>query len=142
MSGTPPTDAATARRMKSVRRVGTAVEQSIAILLEQAGVRFSRDVALPETGSRSRPDFVIRDSKLAVFIDGCFWHGCPDHASLPKRNRDWWGAKLAANVARDRAATEALRSAGWTVIRAWACQQPEAVVREVLRAHEQVVRDS
>ena len=69
------------------------------------------------------PDFVFRAAKLAVFVESCFWHGCPrpKHAPLPKNRAEWWAAKLSRNKARDRAVTHALRKAGWRVLRVWEC---------------------
>ena len=68
-----------------------------------------------------KPDFVFRAAKLAVFVDGCFWHGCPRHATMPANNRAFWKAKLARNAQRDRAVSCALRASGWTVLRIWEC---------------------
>ena len=71
------------------------------------------------TGFRVRPDFIFSKLKLAVFVDGCFWHGCPQHAIKPKNNRAFWQRKLSANKARDRLVNQTLRRAGWRVIRIW-----------------------
>jgi DNA mismatch endonuclease (patch repair protein) len=68
-----------------------------------------------------KPDFVFRAAKLAVFVDGCFWHGCPRHATMPANNRAFWQVKLARNAARDREVTRALHKAGWRVLRVWEC---------------------
>lgn len=68
-----------------------------------------------------RPDFVFRAERVAVFVDGCFWHGCPRHATRPVQNRPFWDAKLVRNKARDRAVTRGLTKAGWTVLRIWEC---------------------
>jgi len=68
---------------------------------------------------RRRADLVFGPSQVAVFVDGCFWHSCPEHATVPKSNREWRRQKLAANVARDRDTDARLASAGWTVIRVW-----------------------
>ena len=65
------------------------------------------------------PDFVFRERKIAIFVDGCFWHGCPVHRTIPATNRDFWAAKLDRNVKRDRLVNRTLRKAGWTVIRIW-----------------------
>jgi DNA mismatch endonuclease (patch repair protein) len=62
---------------------------------------------------------VFSTTRVAVFIDGCFWHACPEHGNLPKANRDWWRQKLDLNVARDRRNDQALDEAGWCVIRVW-----------------------
>lgn len=66
-----------------------------------------------------RPDIVFTRSRIAVFVDGCFWHGCSDHGTLPERNQEYWTPKLAANAARDRRNDEALEREGWVVIRVW-----------------------
>lgn len=66
-----------------------------------------------------RPDFVFRKHRLALFVDGCFWHGCPKHGRQPSSNSGYWTPKLARNKARDHAVSAALRKAGWNVIRAW-----------------------
>ena len=68
---------------------------------------------------RVRADIVFTRRKVAVFVDGCYWHGCPEHGSLPKSNRDYWFAKITANKARDQRAGEALERAGWHVVRIW-----------------------
>jgi len=76
------------------------------------------NMLLPQIG-RIRPDLVFLRSRVAVFVDGCFWHRCPEHGTSPQTNGDWWRKKLDTNVNRDRAADSALVEAGWTVIRIW-----------------------
>jgi DNA mismatch endonuclease (patch repair protein) len=71
---------------------------------------------------RVKPDFVFRQVRLAVFVDGCFWHGCPKHATKPANNRAFWKKKLAGNKTRDRVVNRILRRAGWRVIRIWECE--------------------
>jgi DNA mismatch endonuclease, patch repair protein len=66
-----------------------------------------------------RPDFVFREVRLALFVDGCFWHGCPKHGTKPRSNAAFWRKKFAANQARDRLVTRALRRSGWRVLRVW-----------------------
>jgi DNA mismatch endonuclease (patch repair protein) len=66
-----------------------------------------------------KPDFVFSAVRVAVFVDGCFWHGCPEHSAMPRNNRVFWAKKLAANKARDRLVTRTLRRAGWRVVRIW-----------------------
>jgi DNA mismatch endonuclease (patch repair protein) len=70
-----------------------------------------------------KPDFVFRRERVALFVDGCFWHGCPKpkHAPLPKTRTEWWAAKFARNKARDREVTRTLRKKGWRVLRVWEC---------------------
>jgi DNA mismatch endonuclease (patch repair protein) len=86
------------------------------------------------TNFRVRPDFVFRQARLALFVDGCFWHGCPRHATKPANNRAFWKKKLAGNKTRDRLVNRALRRAGWRVIRIWECdlaKHPETCVRRI-----------
>ena len=90
-----------------------------------------------------KPDFVFRRERVAVFVDGCFWHGCPKpkHAPLPKNRAEWWAAKLARNRARDLLVTRTLRKAGWRVVRVWECDLAKQknwprVARRVTRALE------
>lgn len=68
---------------------------------------------------RVRPDFVFRREKIAIFVDGCFWHGCPEHYRRPKGNRRFWDAKITRNIERDAVVTKALRKAGWRVLHLW-----------------------
>lgn len=83
------------------------------------------------------PDFVFTRTKVAVFVDGCFWHACPNHGRLPKSRREFWKKKLAANTARDRYVTQQLRSQGWSVVRLW-----EHTLRQNLRRCVGRVRES
>jgi DNA mismatch endonuclease (patch repair protein) len=77
---------------------------------------------------------VWRGRKVVVFVDGCFWHGCPRHATQPKANADWWRDKLAANVARDRRTDAELAARGWRVLRYWEHEPPTEVATDLLRA--------
>jgi len=67
----------------------------------------------------SKPDFVFSKQKVALFVDGCFWHGCPKHANMPRNNRDFWAKKLQGNKDRDKLVNRELRKLGWTVVRVW-----------------------
>jgi len=83
-----------------------------------------------------RPDFVFRQARLAVFVDGCYWHSCPKHATKPKNNRAFWHRKLSANKTRDRLVNRALRRAGWRVLRIWECalkKNPLNCLRQIQR---------
>jgi len=85
---------------------------------------------------RVKVDFVFRKSRTAIFVDGCFWHGCPKHATKPKNNRAFWQRKLAGNAARDQLVTQTLKRAGWGVIRIWECdlaKRPQVCVRRIQR---------
>src|SRR5205823_4622097 len=86
--------------------------------------RFQTYSKLPGT-----PDIVLRDANVAVFVHGCFWHGCPRHYRLPKRNHQYWIPKLERNQARDRANTRALRRLGWSVVTTWECAVKKDVGR-------------
>ena len=86
-----------------------------------------------------KPDFVFRAGRIAVFVDGCFWHGCPRHGTMPAGNRAFWMAKLTRNAARDREVNRTLRKAGWRVVRVWECDLAKMalwprVVRRLSRA--------
>lgn len=88
----------------------------IALMREHHITGWRRGAPLP-----GKPDFVFRAEKVAVFVDGCFWHGCPRHGRVPSSRRAYWQPKLARNAQRDRAVSRALRAAGWTVLRVWEC---------------------
>jgi len=93
----------------------------ISLMQEQGITGWRRHVKLTAASLSVRPDFVFRPKRVAVFVDGCFWHGCPRHATRPKQNRAFWDAKIARNRARDRKVSRALRAAGWSVLRIWEC---------------------
>ena len=81
-----------------------------------------------------RPDFLFRYARVAIFVDGCFWHGCPNHSAQPKNNAEFWAKKLAANRARDRVVSRKLRERGWHVLRIWEHElRPKAQRRTLSR---------
>lgn len=127
-----PLDDVVRRRMQNQKRRDTKVEVEIRRRLHALGLRFRVDYRL-EPALRVRGDIVFTRRKVVVFVDGCFWHGCPVHATQPENNADWWREKLAANVARDRRNRETLTALGWTVESIWEHETPE-------RAAEQIVR--
>ena len=96
----------------------TAPEMAIRRELHRRGLRYRVNLTLSKIG-RIRPDIVFTRVRVAVFVDGCFWHRCPEHGSSPKTNADWWRRKLDNNVERDRTTDTVLAKAGWTVIRIW-----------------------
>lgn len=110
----------------------TRPELRLRSLLHHRGYRFRKDLALDLPGARVRPDIVFLARRVAVFVDGCFWHGCPQHGRVPKVHNDYWATKLGRNVQRDRAADEHLRAAGWTVVRVWEHLTPEEGVEQVI----------
>lgn len=118
--------------MQRQRRRDTRLELEVRKRLHALGYRFRVDYQL-DPSLRVRGDIVFTQRKLVVFIDGCFWHGCPDHATAPKNNAEWWREKLATNVDRDRRYTTALRERGWAVARFWEHEEPADVVSAVVK---------
>jgi DNA mismatch endonuclease (patch repair protein) len=104
----------------------TAAERAVRTELHRRGLRYFVDRQVVE-GSRRRVDIVFPRRRVAVYVDGCFWHWCPSHRTIPKANRDWWVTKLEANEARDRATDVQLEEEGWTVLRFWEHEDPVAV---------------
>jgi len=104
--------------MQNTRRRDTPSELALRRELHRRRLRFRVDLA-PLAGLRRRADIVFPRLKIAVFCDGCFWHRCPLHGSIPRQNRLWWTQKLEANVRRDADTTARLEAAGWFVVRVW-----------------------
>ncbi len=115
----PASSPAVSRSMRSNRRRDTAPEKRLRSALHARGRRFRVDLAIPTEAGRPRPDMAFTGARVAVFVDGCFWHCCPIHGRPPVSNGHYWGPKLARNVARDGADTAQLERAGWTVVRLW-----------------------
>jgi len=106
--------------MSRLKRSGTKPELELRRELHRLGLRFRVNVKdLP-----GRPDVVFSRARIAVFVDGCFWHGCPQHAVAPKANADWWAAKLNQNRARDVRNDDELSALGWRVVRIWEHDDP------------------
>ncbi|AMY20935.1 MULTISPECIES: very short patch repair endonuclease [Nocardiaceae] len=133
MAERPRTDAATSARLSKQRRRDTKPELALRRLLHAAGLRYRVDRA-PLPGLRRRADVVFTRARVAVYVDGCFWHSCPVHATHPRNNAQWWADKLAGNVARDRDTDRRLEEAGWTVVRIWEHEDPTAAAEKVVRA--------
>ena len=119
--------------MSRQRRRDTAPEVALRRELHRRGLRFFVDRA-PLAGLRRRADLVFPRRRLAVYVDGCFWHRCPVHATDPKNNSEWWAAKLAGNVARDRDTDARLAAGGWTVVRIWEHEDPLVAADRVQNA--------
>jgi DNA mismatch endonuclease (patch repair protein) len=124
-SGARPTplDASVARRMSRQPRRDTAPEVALRRELHRRGMRFRVDWPLPGL-PRRRADIAFTRQRLVVFVDGCFWHACPEHRTAPASNADWWAAKLQKNVSRDRDTDEHMALLGWTVLRFWEHEDP------------------
>ena len=112
-------DVGRAANMRGNRRTDTKPELALRAALHAKGYRYRKDFRIDLRSRRVRPDIAFTSRKVAVFVDGCFWHACPEHGSKPKSNEWYWSPKLARNVERDRAADAALAAAGWTVVRLW-----------------------
>jgi DNA mismatch endonuclease (patch repair protein) len=120
---TPPASTPEIRaRMQRTRTRDTPGEVALRKLLHARGYRYRIDQPLP--GLRRRADLVFARDRLAVFVDGCFWHACPIHATWPKTNGDWWRAKILGNVFRDRDTDRRLADLDWTVVRVWEHEDP------------------
>jgi DNA mismatch endonuclease (patch repair protein) len=109
--------------MSRQARRDTAPEVALRRELHRRGLRFRVDWPLPGM-PRRRADIAFTRSRVAVFVDGCFWHSCPEHRTAPAANRAWWAAKLDANESRDRNTNEHLAALGWTVLRFWEHEDP------------------
>jgi DNA mismatch endonuclease, patch repair protein len=106
--------------MRAIRRTDTKPELALRSALHRAGYRFRKDYRLDlDAGARVRPDVVFTARRVAVFVDGCFWHACPEHGRNPAVNEWYWAPKLRRTIERDRAADAALVAAGWRVVRIW-----------------------
>lgn len=117
--------------MEANRRTDTSPELALRSELHRRGLRFRKDVRIAVDGGRVRPDIVFTRARVAVFVDGCFWHRCPTHALDPKSNAAYWQAKFSANVARDRRNDAALASAAWHVIRVWEHEDPTVAAERI-----------
>lgn len=118
-SGTPTASTEGARRrMQSIRHSDTAAEQAFFSALDRLDLRYGKDQR-PLHRGRRRADVVFESARVAVFVDGCFWHSCPIHATSSKSNADWWRTKLEANRTRDADTNRELEDAGWAVLRFW-----------------------
>ena len=112
------------------RRKDTSPEMAVRRLVHAAGLRYRVDAKpIPEVNRRA--DLVFRRARVAVFVDGCYWHGCPDHGTSPRSNAAYWEAKLSRNRDRDRETDALLTSAGWVVVRHWEHTEPAVVAVEV-----------
>src|SRR4051812_42254970 len=125
-----PTSREVSARMRRNPRRDTGPEVALRSALHRRGLRFRKDLLLRVPNRTVRPDVVFTRRRLAVFVDGCFWHRCPIHGNQPRQNTDYWQPKLERNVRRDRAVDQALAQAGWHVVRVWEHESPvEAATR-------------
>ena len=128
-----PSSTAVSERMSRLRRRDNGPELAVRRLLHAAGLRYR--VTYPVPGQRRRTmDIAFTRARVAVYIDGCFWHGCPVHGTSPRANARWWADKIATNCARDLDVTAQLEALGWTVLRFWEHEDPAIVAATVERA--------
>lgn len=121
--------------MRAIRRTNTKPEVALRSALHRRGYRFRKDLRLDlDSRSRVRPDIAFTARRVAVFVDGCFWHACPEHGRHPTVNEWYWAPKLRRTVERDRAADAALVAAGWRVVRIWEHVPVEEAVEAVADA--------
>lgn len=116
--------------MKSTRRRDTAPEVALRTILFRMGLRYRVDTK-PLRSLRRKADILFTQAKVAVYIDGCFWHGCPLHATWPKENAEFWRQKIEANQRRDADTAHQLQQAGWTVLRVWEHEASEMAAERV-----------
>lgn len=123
--------------MRANKRCDTGPELLLRRELHRRGLRFRVDLPIRVEGFRPmRPDVVFTRWSLVVFVDGCFWHGCPQHGTSPRANAGYWTSKIAINRDRDERQTAALALAGWTVLRVWEHEGPRAAADRVVAALE------
>lgn len=136
MNGVTESWAATPGRrriMQGNRGRDTKPELALRSILHRRGLRYRANFR-PLPGVRNSADVVFTRAKVAVFVDGCFWHGCPEHFKEPSRNPEYWGPKIAGNRRRDEEFDALLLAAGWQVVRAWEHADPVEVADLVERA--------
>lgn len=125
------TSAQTSSRMSRQARRDTKPEIELRRRLHRLGYRYRVNHPLPGM-PRRRADLTFTAKRVVVFVDGCFWHGCPEHGTSPRTNGAWWAEKLQKNVDRDRETDACLRKSGWTVLRVWEHEDPDAALRRVV----------
>ncbi|MHB1352132.1 MAG: very short patch repair endonuclease [Thiobacillus sp.] len=127
-----PSSAEASRRMARVRQKGTNAEMALRRELYRLGLRYRVDYEILKKPRRVA-DVAFPGFRIAVFVDGCFWHGCPKHASWPKQNAEFWRQKIEANRQRDMDTNERLDRMGWTVMRFWQHESPTEAAESVAR---------
>lgn len=128
-----PLDEAVTRRMRRNLKRDTRPEVALRSELHSRGARFRVNMLLRLEGLTVRPDIVFTRRKVAVFVDGCFWHGCPEHGNIPRRNSEYWRPKLERNARRDAFVNDGLLAAGWNVLRVWEHERVSEVADAVMR---------
>lgn len=133
-------DGSLSAKMSTLARRDTRPEVALRKALHAKGLRFRVQVKVP--GNRRRTiDIAFTRARLAVFVDGCFWHGCPDHHVPPKANAEWWRWKVDRNRARDADTTAKLEAAGWQVLRIWEHAEPESAAESIAAIYRSRLTD-
>ena len=122
--------------MRRIGQTDTAAEVAIRRILFARGLRYRKDHR-PVRDLLTKADLAFLGTRVAVYVNGCFWHGCPEHATWPKKNEAFWRHKIEANVARDKRIDAALEEAGWVVVRVWEHEAPETAADRI----ERLVKD-
>ncbi|MFE4615550.1 MULTISPECIES: very short patch repair endonuclease [Streptomyces] len=136
------TTASTSSRMSKQRSRDTGVELALRRILHASGLRY-RVHRRPLKGVRREADIIFGPAKVAVFVDGCFWHACPEHATWPKRNSEFWRTKIEKNRTRDANTDARLEAAGWVSVRVWeheAADEAAARVAAIVKARKALLR--
>ena len=127
-----PSSPEASRRMAKVRQKGTGAEVALRRELSRSGLRYRIDYVVLKRPRRVA-DVAFPGLKIAIFVDGCFWHGCPEHATWPKQNAEFWRNKIEANRARDADTDERLEAIGWRAIRVWEHEPPVTATKTISR---------
>lgn len=128
--GPKPSSSAAKSRMEAAKPKNTLPEIKLQTALAELGINFETDVK-PIEDLHRRADVLIREGKIAIFVDGCFWHGCPIHGTQAKANAEFWADKIKRNQERDLDTNEHLEAAGWTVIRIWEHEDPNDAAKQI-----------
>jgi DNA mismatch endonuclease (patch repair protein) len=129
------------KRMKAAKPTNTAPEVALRLILEELGLNFAVN-SRPVLGLKREVDLLFEIEKVAVLVDGCFWHGCPIHGTWPKQNAEFWKTKIESNKRRDIDTNQRLEDAGWIVIRVWEHENPYDGVKRILEALNASINNS
>jgi DNA mismatch endonuclease, patch repair protein len=129
-----PTSAAATAVMRANRKKNTGPELALRRMLYSRGLRYRIHFPIRASTTLVKPDIVFPSRRVAVFVDGCFWHSCPEHGNNPKVNTGYWGPKLERNRQRDELVTRVLEADGWRVVRIWEHVPTAAACELVLAA--------
>jgi DNA mismatch endonuclease, patch repair protein len=139
-----PSSEAALKRMQAAKPRDTAPERALRSALYEKGLRYRVDVK-PIKELNRRADIVFRSAKVAVFVDGCFWHGCPIHGTQAKANAGFWRRKIKQNQERDADTTKCLKRAGWKVMRVWEHEDSVKAaekIHAIIRKRQQIMRSA